>query len=64
MSKGEIPKSVVFVLKGSLQLCNASGSKKYMRIGKGSFFGEGYVLFDLPCSYGVYYKIDDKVQVL
>lgn len=53
----------MLIISGSLQLCSGSGGYKYLRLNKGSFFGEGYILFDTPCSYSVYHKINDIVQV-
>lgn len=64
IKKGKEPHIVVFVVKGTIELCNSTGTYRYLSLGKGSFYGEGYVLFDLPSSYSVYYNIDTQVQVL
>lgn len=45
MNSGDIPHSVVFILKGDIYYGNRDGKYQFFTLSSGSFFGEEYILF-------------------
>ena len=48
---GKVPKLIYFVISGKLGLYSFDGVERYMILGKGSVYGEVFILFGIPTTY-------------
>ncbi len=61
LKAGKVPKSIFFLVSGTLLICCVSGVRPFMQLHPGGIYGEAYVLFGIPNTYALAYDTNPNM---